>query len=123
MTVTQFKDMHSGGGTKTPYENIYIEASESDAIDFFKSWFGRDPYRITCSCCGQDFSVKSYDSLQQATGYNRNCEYEDGRYIEKPKSYAGSSRELLTVDELLDKDSVTFFSQSDVESELGRVVE
>jgi len=120
MTVTQFKDMHSGGKAKTSYENIYIEASESDAIDFFKSWFSRDPSQITCSCCGQDFSVRSYDSLEQATGYERNCVYEDGRYIEKPKSYSGSSRKLLTVDELLDKDSVAFFSQSDVESEIGK---
>ena len=120
MTVTHFKDMHSGGRAKTRYENIYIEASQSDAIDFFKSWFNRDPSRTTCSCCGQDFSIRSYNSLEQATGYDRNCVYEDGRYIEKPKSYYSNSPELLTVDELLDKDSVAFFSQSDVENEIGK---
>lgn len=73
---TRFMDMASGGGCKTGYEYIYIEAdSEYDAIERFELEFGRDPNNITCECCGEDFSISSDSStLEEATEYERSGE-------------------------------------------------
>ena len=75
MVWTQFMDMHSGGELKTDYGYIYIELPMSKAEDFFEEEFNRNPNNITCECCGPDFYVSEYDSLEQATGFERNCEY------------------------------------------------
>lgn len=68
---TSFWDMHSGGGTKTPYEMIFIEADEEEAIKIFKDKFDQDPTDTACSCCGQNFSIDSYKSLEEATEFHR----------------------------------------------------
>lgn len=67
-----FTDMHSGGGTKTRFENIYIEAdSEERAIDIFKREFNEDPDDVACQCCGSNFSVTAYETLEDATSCDR----------------------------------------------------
>lgn len=58
---TKFFDMSSGGGEKLGACNIFIEAKEDEAVDLFKRIFGRDPYNVTCSCCGSDYSVNETD--------------------------------------------------------------
>jgi hypothetical protein len=58
---TRFYDLHSGGGRKTPFECIYIEAEEETAIAAFTRIFDRDPGNVTCTCCGADFSVWEMD--------------------------------------------------------------
>lgn len=77
MTWTRFYDMHSGGHRKVrPYESIYIEAtSEAEAIVRFERIFGRDPFNVTCTCCGADYAVMSDDSLETATKYDRDNQY------------------------------------------------
>lgn len=68
---TRFFDMSSGGGEKTEWSIIYVEAdSEDQAVDIFSERFG-DPYNITCDCCGSDFSVGSQDSLEEITEFDR----------------------------------------------------
>ena len=69
---TQFMDMHSGGGCKeSPYEYIYIEADEDIAEVIFYNRFGHNPNRVTCTCCGEDYSISSHEDLLQLTEYNR----------------------------------------------------
>jgi hypothetical protein len=69
---TEFMDMHSGGGCKEePYEYIYIQAPEEEARVIFYNRFGHDPDRVSCTCCGQDYSVTEYDSLDKATEFER----------------------------------------------------
>lgn len=68
---TRFWDMNSGGGTKTPYSLIYIEADEKEAIDIFENRFNQDPTDVACECCGQNFEIDSYESLEDATEYHR----------------------------------------------------
>ncbi len=81
---TRFMDMHSGGGTKEPpYEYIYIEASEKDAETIFYNRFGHNPNRVTCTCCGNDYSISEGESLKEITAYERNCEYKNGTYVEE----------------------------------------
>lgn len=72
---TRFMDMHSGGGTKEePYEFIYIEAPESEAKVIFYNRFGHNPDRVTCTCCGNDYSISEAVTLAQATGFERGCQ-------------------------------------------------
>lgn len=74
MTWTKFMDMHSGGRTKIePYEYIYIEAPQKEAEIIFYNRFGRNPNRVTCTCCGKDYSIDEDKSLEQSTGFNRGC--------------------------------------------------
>jgi hypothetical protein len=63
---TTFTDMHSGGGAKTPYPFIAIEAPEATAKLVFERVFGRDPEHVTCRCCGEDFSVSEAESYEKA---------------------------------------------------------
>ena len=86
MVWTRFMDMHSGGRQKLDWAFIYIEAKEDDAAKVFQHRFGRNPNNITCSCCGEDysFSEQENDTLQQASGFDRHCEYDNSarRYLE-----------------------------------------
>lgn len=89
---TRFMDMHSGGDTKVPpYEFIYIEADEGEAMQIFEKLFHRDPYNVTCDCCGEDYSVMSHTTLEQATAYERECEYayfdSDGRKVSQDDAW------------------------------------
>lgn len=61
---TQFNDMHSGGGRKLDYEHIFIEAEEEKAVELFERIFRRDPYNVTCLCCGQDYSIDEKEEIQ-----------------------------------------------------------
>lgn len=82
---TQFWDMRSGGGLKEdPYHFIYIEAPQEEAELVFYNRFGHNPSRVSCTCCGEDYSVNEDESLEQLTGYHRNCYCDDdGMYQEK----------------------------------------
>ena len=69
---THFWDMHSGGGCKeAPYEHIFIEAPLEEAVRIFYNRFGHNPYRVSCTCCGEDYSVSEYDTLEEATEFER----------------------------------------------------
>lgn len=82
MAWTQFMDMHSGGSLKEKAQYIYIEAPEAEAVVIFYNRFGHNPNRITCMCCGNDYSITESATLEEATGYER------GRYYnEKTHSY------------------------------------
>ena len=76
---THFKDMHSGGGQKEKYADIYIEAPEEEAKLIFFNRFGHNPERVTCTCCGDDYAIDEDKDLQSATGFERGCRF---AYIE-----------------------------------------
>ena len=72
MVWTHFWDMHSGGDLKvSPFDHIYIEASERDAMSVFYARFGFNPHRISCSCCGEDYSVSEYKTFKEASCFQR----------------------------------------------------
>lgn len=80
---TRFMDMHSGGRTKEgSYQYIYIQAAEDQAKVIFYNRFGHNPERITCTCCGEDYSISQSESLEQATGYERGCKSTEEGYVE-----------------------------------------
>lgn len=97
MAWTRFMDMHSGGGLKEePYSYIYIEASEEEARVIFYNRFGHNPERVTCTCCGEDYSISSFESLSQATAYDRGCRHDGVQWLEERRkdTYAGKYRTL-----------------------------
>ena len=103
---TRFMDMHSGGSIKIePYEQIYIELPRKEAIKYFERRFDRDPYNITCTCCGEDYSVSEDDSLQQASGYYRGCKYDQRtrKYIEESRY---SFKSFTPLEDYLEQESV-----------------
>lgn len=71
MAWTRFYDMSSGGDQKLQYKIIYIELPEKLAREEFERRFGRDPDHVTCHCCGEDFSVSEYETLTEATEFDR----------------------------------------------------
>lgn len=94
MTWTRFMDMHSGGRQKLNWEKIYIEAPESEAKSIFYSRFKRNPERVTCTCCGDDYGISSAEDFAQLSAFDRGCQWahpdtqdiktqnRQGRYLE-----------------------------------------
>ena len=72
---TSFMDMHSGGSSKEEFNHCYIEAPIQIAKVVFYNRFRHNPERITCTCCGEDYSIEEEVSLEQITGYERGCDY------------------------------------------------
>lgn len=93
---TRFMDMHSGGGQKEKYEEIYIEAPEEEAFCVFYNRFGHSPYHVTCSCCGEDYSTYEFDTLENATEF-----------------YCGSS----TVEEYGQREDILYIYSTDIKPE------
>ena len=85
MPWTHFYDMRSGGGQKLKWPHIFIEASEAEAALIFYNRFARNPYCVTCTCCGPDYFLREHEDLAQATAYERGCRYDEAsrRYIEE----------------------------------------
>jgi len=100
---TRFMDMHSGGGQKEKFAYIYIEAPRQEAEVIFQNRFGHNPNRVTCTCCGEDYSISEHETLEEATGYDRGCDYEymtpDGEIKsrnERQKAVFGGNNEWKT---------------------------
>lgn len=91
MPWTHFWDMHSGGSQKVDWGHIFIEAPQAEAELVFYNRFGRNPNRVTCTCCGPDYSISESDTLEQATAYNRGCAWvytnSDGERIDEDEWY------------------------------------
>ncbi len=68
----RFFDMASGGRDKTKYETIIIEAdNEEQAAQVFEDKFEIDPYNTTCDCCGPDYSISEYETLELAERFDK----------------------------------------------------
>lgn len=90
---TQFWDMHSGGGQKLDWSQIFIEAPEDEARRVFYARFGRNPNNVTCGCCGADYSVSESDSLEEATAYHRGLRSIEGTYDKAEKRWKYGSED------------------------------
>lgn len=94
MTWTKFTDMQTGGHRKTGYKYIFIDGDS--AVDRFETEFGRDPYEESCECCDADFAVSTFDTLEQATAYARDCRYDYEReiWVDEPADEADAVEPL-----------------------------
>jgi hypothetical protein len=89
---TEFWDMHSGGSQKEDFARCYIQAPEEEACRIFYARFGHNPLRVTCTCCGEDYSISESDSLEEATAYPRDCRYAQRQEEDKAGPYKGRKR-------------------------------
>ena len=114
MAWTRFMDMHSGGRQKEDFSLCFIEAPEAEAKVIFYNRFGHSPDRITCTCCGEDYSVNAEKAtLAQSSGYDRNCKWDS-----KKKWYVkATSKEHLTVAEFRKRDNVCIVKKADIKDE------
>ena len=71
MVWTHFWDMSSGGTKKLEWPHIFINTDQESAERVFCSRLGRDPGSISCECCGPDYVITEYDTLEVATAYLR----------------------------------------------------
>jgi hypothetical protein len=112
---TQFGDMNSGGSQKEKFDKCYIEAPEEEAKSVFYSRFGHNPERVTCTCCGSDYSISESPSLEQASAYHRGCKWDDETrgYVEKSagKSYS----KYMTVEEYIESGHAHVIYAKDIE--------
>lgn len=127
---TRFMDMNSGGGQKEKWGKIYIEAPEKVARVIFYNRFGHSPDRVSCTCCGADYSISEYKTLREATAYDRNCEYDKvkEKHIEKQKDFSFGpcpGFEYITLKEYLKKKSILVISKHEIKDseKLGSVPE
>lgn len=67
---TRFFDMCSGGGQKEEWGYIYIEAPMKEAEVIFYNRFGHNPNCVTCTCCGEDYAIDQYETLDEATKFD-----------------------------------------------------
>lgn len=113
---TQFMDMHSGGGLKEKWLHIYIEAAEKEAIVIFYNRFGHNPDRITCTCCGNDYSIHEGETFAEITAFERGCDYDDSTkgYIEGPSTKAYAFHKYRTVEEYSKDESILVITASNI---------
>jgi hypothetical protein len=114
---TQFWDMHSGGGQKEKWAMIYIEAPEEEAKVIFYNKFGHNPERVTCTCCGEDYSLHEDEDLAQLTGYHRNCDHDGRKYIEKPDARYNREKKLTPLEEYIQQEDVLVIYAKDIKPE------
>ena len=114
---THFWDMHSGGGSKEKWGHIYIEAEQEEAKKVFYSRFGHNPERVSCACCGEDYSISSDESLEQLTGYHRNCGWDEKtrKYIESCRVEYGQT--YLTLEDYKKEKDVLFISSEEIKEQ------
>ena len=106
--------MHSGGSAKEkPYDKIYIEAPREEAKVIFYNRFGHNPERVSCTCCGEDYIIEEAETLEQVSGYHRNCSWDEekGGYVNKPNAYSNT---FLTVEEYSKQKDVLIIPESEI---------
>ena len=115
---TKFMDMHSGGGLKEKWQYIYIEAPEEEAKVIFYNRFGHNPNRVTCTCCGKDYSINEFKTLKDATAYERGCRWDTKthKYIEEQNTHSYSKKHI-TLDEYKKAKDVLFIYKGDIKPE------
>lgn len=114
---TLFWDMHSGGGTKVkPYEKIYIEAPMAQATAVFWHRFKRNPERVTCTCCGPDYSLEE-GSLLEVAGYHRGCAFENDAWVDKPDKSKSYAKKYETEAEYFARPDVLLIRASEIKPE------
>jgi len=70
MSGTYFYDLSSGGEEKLKWKIIFIEEDDLyKACQIFEEKLGRDPYLVTCDCCGEDYAIEKYKKIEDIMEY------------------------------------------------------
>jgi len=113
---TKFWDMASGGSHKEKWDHIYIESVEEEAKIIFFNRFKHNPNRVSCTCCGEDYDICEYQSLKEATAFDRGCAYdgENKCYLENIES---GYKEYQSVEDYLKNENVLIIFADDITPE------
>lgn len=119
---TQFWDMNSGGGQKEKFKMCFIEAPEAEAKVIFYNRFGHNPERVTCTCCGEDYSISDAETLAIATAYHRGCISsldENGvwHYIEEGNPEEQSWRPYITLEDYCNQPDVLVIRADEISAD------
>lgn len=119
MKWTKFWDMHSGGRSKEKWDIIYIQAPEEEAKLIFYNRFGHNPERVTCTCCGEDYSISEGNSFEQISGFHRNCAFENNKYVERKGEYG----DYIPVKDYVKRSDILVIKSEDIKPEerLGKI--
>lgn len=110
----QFRDMHSGGGLKEKWQHIYIQcSSEKEAKIIFYNRFGHSPDRVSCTCCGADYSVWEPENLRDATSFHRNAIIGEDGYETQMHEF----REFIPFDRVLSLPDTLFIYDDEIKGE------
>ena len=63
--ITKFFNMSSGGSEKEEWTLISVNLPQEEAVEWFEKTFDHDPYNVTCGCCGPDYSIGEYESIEK----------------------------------------------------------
>jgi hypothetical protein len=86
--IAKFQDLLSGGILKVKGKDIiYMETAPGTSRDAFKEYFGFDPLNTYCDCCGKDFCISEFDSLENATHKERTRDRDENGKIPNTESY------------------------------------
>lgn len=119
---TRFMDMSSGGSSKEDFKKLLIEAPEAEARVIFYNLFGHNPDRVTCTCCGPDYSIDQNESLAQITAYDRHCTYSSDRKcwveeVDRSIEKYGGKYELITLEDYIKQKDVRVIYASEIKQE------
>lgn len=77
----RFHDLHAGGYQKLQWGHIYICANSlEEALNVFEEKFSQNPQAVTCSCCGPNYSYAEFETLEDATSYERSDKFISNDY-------------------------------------------
>lgn len=112
---TLFWDMHSGGGTKEgDYDKIYIEAPKKEAVNIFYRKFHHSPFRVSCTCCGEDYTLSESKSLEDASAYHRDCKFDKETDGYTEESEGKSYSHYKTIEEYCNLPNVLIIRKEDI---------
>jgi hypothetical protein len=109
--------MHSGGGQKEKeWAQIYIEAPKSEAVVIFYNRFGHNPKRVSCTCCGSDYSIHESKTLKQVSAFQRGCKTKKDRsgYLEKPDTRDNICGKYRTIEQYSKEPDVLIIYAKDI---------
>lgn len=101
----------------TRFMDMHIEAPEHEARLIFYNRFGHNPERVSCTCCGDDYSIAESESLEQSSAYDRGCAY-DGkkkRWVEERDTRF--SREYQSLPQYLKRKEVAVIYAKEIKPE------
>jgi len=113
---TRFMDMHFGGRQKEKWHYIYIEAPQEEAELIFYNRFGHNPNKVTCPCCGEDYSISEEEELTQITAYDRGCSFVKDKYIEELRTVSWAQK-YQTLEQYITSLDVLIIYASDIKPE------
>ena len=111
---TRFMDMNSGGGLKEKQQYIYIQAPIHEANLIFYNRFNHNPERVTCTCCGEDYSISEAPTLEESTAYERSCKWNGKKYIEEPDDASWKVGRYLTIEQYCKREDVLVIRSDEI---------